>query len=154
MQVADFLQPENVIVDLAAPSKQKVLQIVSEKAAQALGLDNALILQPLLNREKLGSTGIGEGIAIPHTRIAGIDKPFSLLVRLAKSIEFESIDDVAVDLVFVLLLPLNSASDHLNTLACSARQLRAPDILRKMRQAKDAGQLYAAITTEAPAMAR
>jgi len=154
MQVADFLQPENVIVDLAAPSKQRVLQIVSEKAAQALGLDEALILQALQSREKLGSTGIGEGIAIPHTRIAGVAKPFALLARLSKSVEFESIDDVPVDLVFVLLLPVNSASDHLNTLACSARQLRAPEILRKLRHAKDARGLYAAITADAPVMAR
>jgi len=154
MQVADFLQPENVIVDLIAPSKLKVLQIVSEKAGRALDLDEALIFQALQSREKLGSTGIGEGIAIPHTRMAGIEKPFSLLARLSKSVEFESIDDVPVDLVFVLLLPVNSATDHLNTLACSARQLRAPEILRKLRQAKDARQLYAAITAEAPAMAR
>ena len=153
MQVADFLQPENVIVDLAAPSKQRVLQIVAEKAAQALGLDEALILQALQSREKLGSTGIGEGIAIPHTRIAGVAKPFALLARLSKSVDFESIDDIKVDLVFVLLLPVNSA-DHLNTLACSARQLRAPEILRKLRQAKGAPQLFAAITAEAPAMAR
>ncbi len=154
MQVADFLQPENVIVDLAAPSKLKVLQIVSEKAGRALGIDEAIIFQALQSREKLGSTGIGEGIAIPHTRIAGIAKPFSLLVRLSRSIEFESIDDVPVDLVFVLLLPVNSASDHLNTLACSARQLRAPEILRKLRHAKDATQLFAAITADAPAMVR
>ncbi|HEY9211527.1 MAG TPA: PTS sugar transporter subunit IIA [Ancylobacter sp.] len=154
MQVADFLQPENVIVDLIAPSKQSVLQIVSEKAGRALGIDEARIFQPLQSRERLGSTGIGEGIAIPHTRIAGIVRPFGLLARLSKSVEFDSIDDVRVDLVFVLLLPADGATDHLNTLACTARQLRAPDILRRMRQARDATQLYAAITAQVPAMAR
>jgi len=149
MQVSDFFQPEHVVMDLAAPSKLKALQTLSAKAIAALGISEHAVFDPLYAREKLGSTGIGEGIAIPHTRVAGIAKPFGMLARLAKPIDFESIDEVPVDLVFVLLIPEQDTRDHLNVLAAVARQLRSPDILRRLRRASSAGELYSAITAGA-----
>lgn len=150
MQVSDFLRPENVIIHLAAPTKLKALQLLSVRAAEALGLSEAAILQPLVAREKLGSTGIGEGIAIPHTRIAGIDEPFGLVARLSKPLDFESIDELPVDIVFLLLLPAENAKEQLNALACAARGLRAPDTLRKIRQAATESEIYDALKPPGP----
>lgn len=146
MQVLDFLQPGDVIVDLEAASKPKVLQILSERAGNALGLPGRNIFESLLARERLGSTGVGEGIALPHTRMHDLAKPFGLLARLAKPLDFESIDDIPVDVVCALILPAESAKEHLNALACVTRRLRMPEVLRQIRQAKTSGEVYAAIT--------
>lgn len=146
MQVSEFLQPGDVVFDLAARSKPQALQILSKQASVTLGLAEKDVLDPLQAREKLGSTGIGEGVAIPHTRVAGIAKPFGMLARLAKPIDFEAIDEIPVDIVFVLLVPEQWGKDHLNLLAAVARQLRSPDVLKKLRQASGAEELYAAMT--------
>lgn len=146
MKVAEFLQPGDVLIDLDAPNKLKALQLLAKRAAAALGVGEQAVFEPLYTREKLGSTGIGEGAAVPHTRIAGIEKPFGLLARLTKPIEFDAIDDTPVDLVFVLLVPAAGGKDHLNVLAAVARQLRSPDVLKKLRQAQSAEELYAVIT--------
>ena len=103
----------------------------------------------LLDREKLGSTGIGEGIAIPHTRVAGVVHPFGMLARLSKAIDFEAVDDIPVDIVFLLLMPGESRKDHLNALACVARQLRSHEVLKKIRSATSADELYAAVILQA-----
>jgi PTS system nitrogen regulatory IIA component len=149
MQVADFLQPGDVLVGLDAPTKLKALQLLSKRASATLGIAETAIFEPLYAREKLGSTGIGEGAAIPHTRVAGLEKPFGLLCRLAKQIDFEAIDETPVDLLFVLLVPAAGGKDHLNVLAAIARQLRSPGMLKKLRQAETAGELYAVMTTGA-----
>jgi PTS system nitrogen regulatory IIA component len=97
-----------------------------------------------LKREALGSTGTGAGIAIPHARLEGIARPFGILVRLAKPIDFEAIDGQPVDLVFLLLLPAEPQGDQLNALACAARMLRDAQILRDLRRAADDAALYRA----------
>ena len=145
-QVLDFLQPQDAIVDLAASSKQKVLQFVSERAAQALGLASSDVLHALLSREKLGSTGVGEGIALPHTRISGLAKPYGVLVRTAKPLNFDAIDEAPVDIVFGLVLPTENEKEPLNALACVTRRLRTPGVLQKMRESRTADEIYAAIT--------
>lgn len=145
MQISDLIQPANVYVDLAASSKLQVLQALSKKASAALGMPEITVFEPLFAREKLGSTGVGGGIAIPHTRIPGLAKPFGLLARLKKPIDFEAIDDTPVDIVFILLIPEDGGKDHLNALACVARRLRMPDVLRRMREAFDIGHLYSAL---------
>lgn len=142
MQISDLIKPANVYVDLAAQTKRQLLQMLCKKAGAALGLPENVVLELLLVRERLGSTGIGAGIAIPHTRLAGLQKPFGLLLRLQKPIDFESIDDKPVDIVFLLLTPDNG--DDLNALACVTKRLRSPDALQSMREAPDAGQLYSA----------
>jgi PTS system nitrogen regulatory IIA component len=148
MHVADLIKPENAHVDVAAPSKLKVLQILSDKASAAVGLPENSIFELLCAREKLGSTGIGGGIAIPHTRMPGLPRPFGLVARLKKAVDFDAVDEEAVDVVFLLLIPEHSSNDHLNALACVARRLRAPDVLQKMRTASDAAGFYLALTTE------
>jgi PTS system nitrogen regulatory IIA component len=115
---------------------------------QSFGFPADTILSALQKRESLGSTGIGQGIAIPHTRISGIEKPIGVLARLEKPIDFESIDDMPVDIVLVLLTPDQESNKHLNVLACVARKLRSPVALEQMRAAKDAQSLYARFVAE------
>lgn len=147
MQVSDFLQPGDVLVGVDAQTKLKALELLSRRAAATLGIAEQAIFEPLYAREKLGSTGIGEGAAIPHTRVAGLEKPFGLLARLVKPIDFEAIDETPVDILFLLLVPAAGGKDHLNVLAAVARQLRSPDMLKKLRQAESAGELHGAIAS-------
>ncbi len=105
MDIKDFLAPANVIVDMRATDKEQLLRELSQRAAAALGLDAGPVTAEILKREELGSTGMGEGIAIPHARIPNLEKPFGILARLKKVIDFAAIDEKPVDLVFLLLLP-------------------------------------------------
>lgn len=148
MKVSEFIRPENSIVDVDAQSKVKVLHMVSERAGNALGLRESDVFAALHAREALGSTGIGEGIALPHARVAGVSQPFTMMLRLRKAIDFDAIDDVPVDIVFLLLLPEEIKGDHLNILSCIARQFRVPMVLKKMRRAADAQQFYDAMTAD------
>ena len=148
MKIAEFLRPENVMIDLAAKSKNRILQIMSARASQSLGVAENSILHALLNREKFGSTGVGEGIAIPHTRVPGVNAPFGMLARLSTAIDFDAIDDVPVDLVFLLLMPGEGDKDNLNVLACIARRLREQEIVRNIRNAASVDELYEAMVHE------
>ena len=105
LDIKDFLAPADVIVDMHAADKEQLLRELSQRAAAALGVDAEFVAAEILKREELGSTGMGEGIAIPHARIPKLDKPFGILVRLKKAIDFAAIDEQPVDLVFLLLLP-------------------------------------------------
>jgi PTS system nitrogen regulatory IIA component len=152
MKIGEFLQPQGVLIDVAARSKSRLLQLLSASAADALKLPEQTILHALLAREKLGSTGVGAGVAIPHARIAGVAKPFGLFARLSKAIDFDAIDEVPVDLVFLLLMPDSAGKDHLNALACVARVLRSEAALQKIRGAHDATALHQALTQEWPGL--
>lgn len=147
MQVSEFLRPEDVVIDFVASSKLKALQFLSKRSWEVLGLPEHDIFDPLHAREKLGSTGIGEGVAIPHCKVAGLRRPFGMLVRLARPIDFEAIDEIPVDIVFMLLIPADAGKDHLNLLAAVARQLRSPEILKKLRQAGSAEACWAVVTS-------
>lgn len=151
MQISDFLQSENVFIDVPSTSKVQVLKRLSEAAGRQLGIDGSVIFDALHARERLGSTGIGGGIAIPHARIPDLKRTFGVLARLAGDVAFEAIDDIPVDLVFVLLIPDDSTKAHLNVLACIARRLRSPEVLDQVRAAKDARQIYQALTETPPA---
>jgi nitrogen PTS system EIIA component len=148
MKLADYITPDSVLFDLDASSKLEALQLMSSRASKVSGFPADTILSALQKRESLGSTGIGQGIAIPHTRISGIEKPIGVLARLEKPIDFESIDDMPVDIVLVLLTPDQESNKHLNVLACVARKLRSPVALEQMRAAKDAQSLYARFVAE------
>jgi PTS system nitrogen regulatory IIA component len=148
MHVADLIKPENAYVDVAAPSKLAALQILSDKARAALGLAESSIFELLYARERLGSTGIGGGIAIPHARMAGLPVPFGLVARLKRAVDFEAVDEEPVDIVFLLLIPEHSDKDHLNALACVAKRLRVTDVLQRMRTAPDAAGFYRAFTRD------
>jgi PTS system nitrogen regulatory IIA component len=145
MKISDLLSPTDVMLDVRATSKRALLQEFGAKAATNLGLPVDQVAPLLLKREDLGSTGIGKGVAIPHVRLPGVQRPYGLLARLRQPIEFDAIDGQAVDIVFVLLLPDNAESGQLGALALVARTLRPPENLARLRSAKTASELYAAI---------
>ena len=148
MMASDFVSLENVVLDLVAPSKAKVIETIAKKAAATLSIPQNVILDALLRRESLGSTGVGEGIAIPHAPVPGVTKPIGLLAKLAKPIDFEAIDGLPVDVVLVLLTPGDSRKEYLNVLACFARRLRSTEVTMRIRAAKSASDLYAAIAEQ------
>jgi len=146
MKVSDCIAPGNVELDLNASNKTRLLQALAEKASRSVGVDEREILAALQNREKLGSTGIGAGIALPHAPVAGLERPFGLLVRLGKRVDFDSIDGQPVDLVCLVLTPTESCSAHLTLLSRIARLLRSPEALAKLRSAASAQQAYAVLS--------
>lgn len=148
MILSDFIKPESVMIDLPAPAKGKLLKSLSEQAAVALGIPADVIFLAINNREKLGSTGVGDGIAIPHAPVPGLEKPFGMVIRLKKPIDFESIDDIPVDIVCLLLMPGQSSGAYLNVLACMARKLRSPKVVKSIRQAVLIEQVYSALCDE------
>jgi PTS system nitrogen regulatory IIA component len=131
---------------MRANSKKQVLQELSAQAAKLTGLDDRTIFETLLQRERLGSTGIGEGLAIPHGKLPKLDRLFGLVARLEKPIDFEALDGQPVDILFLLLAPEGAGADHLKALARVARVLREPGILERIRATRDADALYAVMT--------
>ncbi len=146
MKVSDCIAPGNVELDLNASNKTRLLKALSESASRHVGVDEREILAALQNREKLGSTGIGAGIALPHAPMPGLEQPFGLLARLGKRVDFDSIDGQPVDLVCLILTPTESCSAHLTLLARIARLLRSPEAVAKLRAASSAEQAYAVLT--------
>jgi len=146
MSIKEFLQPNDVLADFAVSSKASLLKGMAQRASECCKLPAGSILSALLKREELGSTGTGGGIAIPHARIAGLGKPFGTLLRLRESIDFGAIDDQPVDLVFLLLLPVEPNKEQLNALASVARILRSPDSVRNLRRARDRSELFRVMT--------
>jgi nitrogen PTS system EIIA component len=144
MEIKHFLSSNDTLIKSRAPDKRRLLQELATRAASTLNLDANLVSTELLKREALGSTGTGDGIAIPHARIAGLKKPFGTLVRLRHAIDFDAIDGQPVDIVFLLLLP-QSEGDPLNALASVARKLRDPGLVQRLRDAADEAELYQAL---------
>ena len=147
MPILEFLDPESVVQSLRARAKKQVLQ---EHASQAVGrlpeLDERPVFDTLLQRERLGSTGIGDGVAIPHGKLPGLDRLFGLFARFDKPVDFEALDGQPVDIAFLLLAPEGAGADHLKALAQVARILREPGMLNHIRAARDASALYALLT--------
>ena len=133
---------------LNAKSKKQVLQELSDSAAKMADLPQRDIFDTLLQRERLGSTGVGQGVAIPHGKLAGLNRIVGIFARLEEPIDFDAVDGDPVDLVFLLLAPEGSGADHLKALARISRFLRSPNALEKLRKAKDASAI-SAIFTEA-----
>lgn len=152
MPILEFLDPDSVVPALRARAKKQVLQELSAQAVRRLpGLDEREVFETLLQRERLGSTGIGDGVAIPHGKLPGFDRLFGLVARLEKPVDFEALDGQPVDIAFLLLAPEGAGADHLKALAQVARVLREPGILERIRAARDASALYALLThTPAP----
>ena len=146
MQIGDFLSPGNVVLDFRAADKHELLQQLSTQAAAGAGLDGNEVVTKLMKREELGSTGVGNGVALPHARIPGLKAPFGLLARLRQAIDFDAIDDQPVDIVFLLLLPETENGEQLNALACAARALRDSESLCSIRKSPDCETVYQAIT--------
>ncbi|GEP09570.1 PTS IIA-like nitrogen regulatory protein PtsN [Methylobacterium gnaphalii] len=147
MPVLEFLSPDSVIPALKARAKKQILSELAAQAARQLpGLDEREIFETLLQRERLGSTGIGDGVAIPHGKLARLDRLFGMVARIEKPADFEALDGQPVDIVFLLLAPENAGADHLKALAQVARILREPGLLERVRAAHDASALYAVLT--------
>ena len=128
MNIFDLLSPADVLIDVRASNKRLLLQDLAAKAAISLGFGVGQVAPYPLKREELGSTGIGDGVAIPHARLPDLQRPFGLLAKLKVPIEFDAIDGRAVDRVFVLLQPANAANGQLGALALLARTLRSSEI--------------------------
>jgi len=146
MEIADLLSPDAVIAHLKAAGKKQVLQEMAHKAAGLTRLPERRIFETLSEREKLGSTGMGQGIAIPHGRVPGIEKMTGLFAQLDQPVDFDAMDDQPVDLVFLLLAPEGAGADHLKALARVSRLLRNQSICEKLRAASQQAALYALLT--------
>ena len=146
----DLLHPEAIIASLKATSKKQALQELAKRAAELTGLGERQIFDVLLERERLGTTGVGRGIAIPHGKLATLAHVFGLFARLDKPIDFDSIDDRPVDLVFLLLAPEGAGADHLKALARVSRMLRDEALCEKLRGCQSPDAIWALLTqTEA-----
>lgn len=143
MTLAELIAPNAVIAALKANSKKQALQLLAQKAAEVTGLKEGAILEGLLERERLGSTGVGNGIAIPHAKLTGIDRLYGIFARIEHPVDFDSIDDHPVDLICLLIAPEGAGADHLKALARVSRLLRDKGICEKLRGATEADALYA-----------
>jgi PTS system nitrogen regulatory IIA component len=146
MNLSDLLKPDAIMPSVHAQAKKQVLQDVAAKAATQTGLPEREIFDTLLQRERLGSTGVGHGVAIPHGKLRSLDQLVGVFARLTRPVDFDSLDDEPVDLVFVLLAPESAGADHLKALARVARILRDPAMAQKLRTAMDADGIYAVLT--------
>ena len=147
MDLSTLLQPTHCSIDQRFSGKTQCLNDLARRAAAALGIDVAGISEALHHRESLGSTGLGNGIALPHARLASISKPFCLLARLRDPLAFDAVDEKPVDLICLVLLPIGHSSEQLNVLAFIARRLRDETALVAMRKAREPKALYAAVMT-------
>src|SRR6202007_1973708 len=153
MLLTDLVAPNAIIPALKVNSKKQVLQELAAKAAELCGQSERTIVEILMQREKLGSTGVGNGIAIPHGKLPKLNKLFGLFARLDRPVDFEALDSQPVDLVFLLLAPEGAGADHLKALARVARLLRDSEIARKLRESRDAEALFAVLTLNPSAAA-
>jgi PTS system nitrogen regulatory IIA component len=146
LEISDLITPETVIPALKVTSKKQALQELSRLSAEITGLDERTVFEILVERERLGTTGVGAGVAIPHGKHAGLDRLYGLFARLEQPVDYDSIDEQPVDLIFLLLAPEAAGADHLKALARVSRKLRDPDTCEKLRGSESADALYALLT--------
>lgn len=146
MDLSDLISPEAMIASLKAKNNKQLLQALSAHAARLTGLEERDIYDTLLQRERLGSTGLGQGIAIPHGKFAGLTRIVGVFAKLAEPVDFDAVDGAPVDIVFLLLAPKGAGADHLKALARISRLLREGSAVEKLRASKDAAALYAVLT--------
>jgi len=142
MTLGELIGPDQVQVGLRVADKSQLLTELSRRAAGALSLPLAVVLQALQAREQLGSTGLGRGFALPHARLAQLPRPYALLARLARPIDYEAVDEKPVDLVVLLLTPESAANQHLATLAALSRPFREEAFVAQVRKAPDAAAVH------------
>lgn len=146
MEISDLISVESVEANLHATSKKQALQELSKRAADITGQHERGIFDVLMERERLGTTGVGNGIAIPHGKLATVDRLYGLFARLETPVDFQSIDEQPVDLVFLLLAPETAGADHLKALARVSRLLRDASVCEKLRGTDNNEALYALLT--------
>lgn len=148
MEISDILTPERVVASLRATSKKQALQELARHASDITGLNERAIFDVLLERERLGTTGVGNGIAIPHGKLNELDGLYGLFARVEKPVDFDSIDDDPVDLIFVLLAPEGAGADHLKALARVSRLLRDESVCEKLRGSDTPEALFAILNEQ------
>jgi PTS system nitrogen regulatory IIA component len=146
MSLEQILTQDAVIPTLRVNGKKQALQELSERASAVSGLPSREIFDAILQRERLGPTGVGDGIAIPHGKLARCERICGVFARLERAIDFEALDGLPVDLVFLLIAPETAGADHLKALATIARALRNPGIAAQLRGARDAATIYSLLT--------
>jgi PTS system nitrogen regulatory IIA component len=144
--LSDLLSPKAVLSPLRANSKKQILQEMAAKAASLTGLPERDIFETLLQRERLGSTGVGNGIAIPHGKLESVARLVGVFARMERPIDFDALDGEPVDLIFLLLAPESAGADHLKALARVARVLRDPQVAHKLRATEDVSAIHALLT--------
>ena len=150
MEISDLITPESIFEKLPVTSKKQAIQELAKRAAEISAINERAIFDALIERERLGTTGVGNGIAIPHGKLAGLERLYGLFARLEKPIEFDSIDEQPVDLIFLLLAPECAGADHLKALARVSRLLRDHTTCEKLRGSDDPAALYV-LLIETPA---
>ena len=145
MQLADFLDFDAIKTSLSGGNKRSLMQQLANLAGQRLGVESAPILASITEREQLGSTGFGQGVAIPHGKIEGLTRIYCLFVRLAEAVDYKAIDGRPVDLIFLLLSPPDAGAEHLKALAAISRITRHLPTLEKMRGARSRDALAAVL---------
>ena len=146
MELADILSEESVIVCSGLKTKREVLERLSEQAAKVTGQDARAVFEAVYDREVLGSTGLGNGIAIPHGKFAGIAGVTAVFAKLSEPVDFDSVDDQPVDLLMLLLAPMGAGADHLKALARVARILRTETVVDSLRRSSDAAKIHEILT--------
>lgn len=149
MYLNSLLDRRAILGDVSVNSKRQALQAIADMAARQLKLDADDVLQALLEREKLGSTGVGLGVGVPHAALAGLDRMYGIFIRLETPVAYDSIDDMPVDLIFALLAPENAGTEHLRALAKVSRVLRQKDVREQLRRIDNPDAIYAVLTSVA-----
>jgi len=150
MQLSDLLCPEAVKIVGSASSKKRLFQDIGTLAEGCYGLDPSTVVEALMDREALGPTGVGHGVALPHARLDGLVQVQGLFLRLEKPVDFNAVDRQPVDLIFALLAPAEAGVDHLKALALVSRTMRDAGVCTKLRSNEETATLHT-ILTEAPA---
>ena len=146
MPLTDIIAPNAIFPALKVNNKKQAIQELAVQAAKLTGLNERTILEVLQQRERLGSTAVGSGVAIPHGKLVKLGGLFGIFARLERAIEFEALDNQKVDLIFLLLAPEGAGADHLKALAKIARLLRDPEVARKLRESQDVDALHAVLS--------
>jgi nitrogen PTS system EIIA component len=146
MDISDLILPESVIANLRVTSKKQALQELAKKATDLTGQPERALFEVLMERERLGTTGVGHGIGIPHGKLPELDRLYGLFARLDTPIDFDAIDEQPVDLIFVLLAPETAGADHLKALARVSRLFRDRAVCEKLRGTDSAEAIYALLT--------
>lgn len=151
MDIGDLLAPKGVVLRSGASSKRQALHALAEAASHALGLDEARIFDALMERETLGSTGLGSGVAVPHARLTEVERVTAVFVRLDTPVAYDAVDDRPVDLIVGLFAPPKAGAEHLRALAAVSRALRSPELREQLRQASTTDAIRALFVKDATA---
>lgn len=148
MEISDLLSSQSVIGNLKVTSKKQALQELAKLASEITETERQTIFDLLLGRERLGSTGVGHGVAIPHARLPDLERHYGIFARLADGVDFDSVDDDHVDLIFLLLAPENAGADHLKALALISRRMRDREFCNKLRGSDNGDAIFALLTDD------